>query len=117
MADEKPLNGDPKVIKWNRVELEAYWSTKRTCFYHGYAGGHKTAPVRIELKHMTKIRWSVTMSAYGLPTSMCRECDSIEEVKAMMSDCLDGLISLLEDGLISLLEDGLKLAKELRDAE
>jgi hypothetical protein len=87
----------PATISWRGVTLRKWYATRLTTTYRCRNGVDD--PLLIELKQLGADNFTVTMTVYRLTTYEQGHCDNLDEVRAMLDRCLDGLHGLLQDGL------------------
>ena len=99
-------NGDPKVIVWKGYKLKETYSTSRTCHYYLNLG-----QFRIQLQHLSKVKWHTEMHVYGLSTMETRVCEDLQEVNDLLNYCYTGLLSLAKDA-VKELEDQIGISSD-----
>jgi hypothetical protein len=89
---------NPKTIRWRGLTLHKWYTTSRTSAYH-WGDALLGDPLRVELKQLGADNFTATLSTYRLSTCEQGHCDNLDEVRALLDRCLDGLHGLLQDGL------------------
>jgi hypothetical protein len=88
---------NPETITWRGLTLRKWYDTRRTSSYRYRKGVHGS--LLIELKQLGADNFTATLSTYRLVTCEQGHCDNLDEVRALLDRCLDGLHGLLQDGL------------------
>jgi hypothetical protein len=89
---------NPATITWRGLTLRKWYATSRTTAYD-CGDGLLSGPLRVELKQLGAHNFTATMGVYRLVISLQRHCDDLDEVRALLDRCLDGLHGVLQDGL------------------